>query len=968
MKNLVILIVLFILSAFYTEAKAGAGTFPQGDHIKQLKDKIEFKNSNVQIITNDSDDPTVVSKTATIGSIYVKADDGKIYTKTDSGSSTNWDIVLNDDDLTTIRANIATNTASISENTNSIATLVLDDIVDVVLTSTATGDNLYWDGSAWKNGSYSQTIEVDCDVTSKAQFHTIQSAIDSISDNSSSKPYSINIHPCIYNEQIVMEDWVTLDGTGKKSSIIITGAIGPLVTFPSDANSRQSIKDIAILLVPTTDAQVAILTSSESTIRNSIDNVLIQATSSTNNIQATLVDQEGGDLIYKNSKFVYTMSGTHADVLEHELLDINGTFSYHVLSNDFEVDISDENDNVRLIDEVESGTAVHEVIKDNIIHINMLSGSYTGTLTVFFLHGSGADKALEQNHVMTTSAGDGKTYFMKLNTTTDDGMVQSTGNFAMMSGFDESYIAAIGAGDTIYSNLNTVRGAVDGLVGSGSLVYAASGSAGTFQTSGAITSGATITAVGYEGYGGALTGISSGVTDHGALTGLGDDDHSQYVLADGTRDMVDLTVTGSVSIGALSTEVAPTNFMFRDTDGIIKQAPVSGGGLSDPTTTRGDIIFRNSSNVTDRKALGTANQVLISDGTDLQWAAAPASSGITWNVVTTDTTMSANNGYIASVSDTGTPLKFYLPTTLATGSLFSIAGNGNDGWELYTNSGAVEQNIKHQGETTISSTSSVNLLANSIESYGSMDIITNVKDTSLVSRNYYNTLFSLKVPYFDGITSHWTMDQGTGDLIDKKGSYDLLRVGTPNFITGKLDGAYDTFSNANTFQQYHADFDLSNTSGWKLTVEMWVKFVASTSASYQMAFTNGGAGYAYPSTAGVVFFNLSSLIKFGHATNNSQADSSALSDGEWHYVVGVIDETSTSGTRKWIYIDGVSVGSVQNTVNTYNTADGYIAIGSGSEVRQWQGAMDDVVYWQGTAMTQAQITERYNAGEGKRYN
>lgn len=31
------------------------------------------------------------------------------------------------------------------------------------------------------------------------------------------------------------------------------------------------------------------------------------------------------------------------------------------------------------------------------------------------------------------------------------------------------------------------------------------------------------------------TSTGSGVTDHGALTGLGDDDHTQYALADGTR-------------------------------------------------------------------------------------------------------------------------------------------------------------------------------------------------------------------------------------------------------------------------------------------------------------------------------------------------------------------------------------------------------------------------------------------------
>lgn len=43
------------------------------------------------------------------------------------------------------------------------------------------------------------------------------------------------------------------------------------------------------------------------------------------------------------------------------------------------------------------------------------------------------------------------------------------------------------------------------------------------------------------------SGGGGGVSDHGALTGLGDDDHTQYLLADGTRTLAgDLTVTGTV--------------------------------------------------------------------------------------------------------------------------------------------------------------------------------------------------------------------------------------------------------------------------------------------------------------------------------------------------------------------------------------------------------------------------------------
>ena len=42
----------------------------------------------------------------------------------------------------------------------------------------------------------------------------------------------------------------------------------------------------------------------------------------------------------------------------------------------------------------------------------------------------------------------------------------------------------------------------------------------------------------------ALDTSGGGVTDHGALTGLGDDDHTQYHLTDGTRAM-----TGGLNMG-----------------------------------------------------------------------------------------------------------------------------------------------------------------------------------------------------------------------------------------------------------------------------------------------------------------------------------------------------------------------------------------------------------------------------------
>ena len=43
-------------------------------------------------------------------------------------------------------------------------------------------------------------------------------------------------------------------------------------------------------------------------------------------------------------------------------------------------------------------------------------------------------------------------------------------------------------------------------------------------------------------------GGGGGASDHGDLTGLGDDDHTQYLLADGTRAAASLTVNGNISV------------------------------------------------------------------------------------------------------------------------------------------------------------------------------------------------------------------------------------------------------------------------------------------------------------------------------------------------------------------------------------------------------------------------------------
>lgn len=95
-----------------------------------------------------------------------------------------------------------------------------------------------------------------------------------------------------------------------------------------------------------------------------------------------------------------------------------------------------------------------------------------------------------------------------------------------------------------------------------------------------------------------------------------------------------LIVSGTVTIAlnvkdeGVSLTTAPTSIDFVG-NGVVATAvgtavtvTITSSGLTDPMTTRGDIIYRNSSNVTARLAVGAANAVLGTNGTDVAWVAA----------------------------------------------------------------------------------------------------------------------------------------------------------------------------------------------------------------------------------------------------------------------------------------------------------------------------------------------------------
>jgi hypothetical protein len=87
--------------------------------VKILKEKLRFQNSLVEIITNDTDDPSSVAKDAPQGSLYIRSGTDEIYIKQDAGSSTNWIRIadLNDASPAYTVNSISTNTNAAVNNT-----------------------------------------------------------------------------------------------------------------------------------------------------------------------------------------------------------------------------------------------------------------------------------------------------------------------------------------------------------------------------------------------------------------------------------------------------------------------------------------------------------------------------------------------------------------------------------------------------------------------------------------------------------------------------------------------------------------------------------------------------------------------------------------------------------------------------------------------------------------------------------
>jgi len=306
---------------------------------------------------------------------------------------------------------------------------------------------------------YQQTLTV---AKSGGDYATIQGAIDAITDNATDKRYMILVYPGVYTENVVMEEYVSLVGHDHEITEI-TSVSGVTVTAPSGA-SDASISNLKLSSTPTADgATVLVQTAGELDVYD----CYVKMTSSTAGVNGELVDVSGGELDFVNTTFTYDMDGTSAGAENHNIFYVSsGTVVYNIHDSHFDIDVADVDDTIIAINEAAGSTITEDIIKNCIFHLNASNVAYSGTAGLFYLHGAGAQKNIENNHVHVTSDGNGTGYIIYMDTTAGSGVINSIGNWGEITGFTNNYAGNTGAGDTI--NGSFVRlSAASGTTGAG---------------------------------------------------------------------------------------------------------------------------------------------------------------------------------------------------------------------------------------------------------------------------------------------------------------------------------------------------------------------------------------------------------------------------------------------------------------------------------------------------------------------
>ena len=280
-------------------------------------------------------------------------------------------------------------------------------------------------------------------------YDVIQDAIDSITDASASKRYVIEIYSGTYTENVVLGDYMVLEGRGD-GMVIITSSSGTTLTMPS---SGSFVDHLRIISTPTASGAIAVDVTAGGV--HIFEFSAIELTSASNGITGTLVDIGGSsDVTFVDMDFLYTMTGSAVGSNNHNIINQADSSVLNLFRSNVFTTVGDVDDNVNVLCDNSTGNTI--IVSANWTTF-ITNASYSGIATTWE-HLKTSVVHLDQYSLANMiGAGSGTAQIIKLDTDTNDGTIDAGYNTAVAVNFGTSWHINVGTGDTVNSafDLNT---------------------------------------------------------------------------------------------------------------------------------------------------------------------------------------------------------------------------------------------------------------------------------------------------------------------------------------------------------------------------------------------------------------------------------------------------------------------------------------------------------------------------------
>ena len=207
--------------------------------------------------------------------------------------------------------------------------------------------------------------------------------------------------------------------------------------------------------------------------------------------------------------------------------------------------------------------------------------------------------------------------------------------------------------------------------------------------------------------------------------------------------------------------------------------------------------------------------------------------------------------------------------------------------------------------------------------------------------NPYIHIPAIPVITIDGLVSYYKLNDnvvdnfGTNNGVNNSVSYGVGKIGNAAVFNGT--SSYVSLGSSNSLALYVG------------SVSLWMKTSGAGS---------GFRGLVVKQFAYSLFLNSGVLVLYDWGGSATRSTGINLDDNLWHHVALVFD----SGTaNNYIYVDGVLKLTFSMTVNSQAIAP---TIGNGGAGTQFINGFIDEVAIYNAKLTQAQITQLYNNGDG----